>query len=79
MNFVSSGDYEIDCKTPVYGRSGIVRSTFYTRNGIFNIPTATDQLGWNTNECFSHFIELEQTVFTLTLLLGVITQVNLLF
>ncbi|XP_043107483.1 protein ATP6V1FNB [Puntigrus tetrazona] len=39
------GDYDIDCKTPAYGRSGIVRSTFYARNGIFNIPTATDQLG----------------------------------
>uniref|UniRef100_A0A8C2BXC2 Si:ch211-193l2.10 n=1 Tax=Cyprinus carpio TaxID=7962 RepID=A0A8C2BXC2_CYPCA len=39
------GDYEIDGKTPVYGRSGIVRSTFYARNGIFNIPSATDQLG----------------------------------
>ncbi|XP_050979107.1 protein ATP6V1FNB isoform X3 [Labeo rohita] len=39
------GDYEIDCKTPAYGRSGIVRNTFYARNGIFNIPTPTDQLG----------------------------------
>ncbi|KAK7119053.1 hypothetical protein R3I94_021034 [Phoxinus phoxinus] len=39
------GDYEIDCRTPASGRSGIVRSTFYTRNGIFNIPTGTDQLG----------------------------------
>ncbi|XP_067287634.1 protein SPMIP1 [Pseudorasbora parva] len=39
------GDFEIDCKTPASGRSGIVRSTFYARNGIFNIPTATDQLG----------------------------------
>ncbi len=45
VNCVSSGDYEIDCKTPAYGRSGIVKSTFYARNGIFNIPTATDQLG----------------------------------
>lgn len=42
--FVSSGDYEIDSKTPAYGRSGIVRNTFYGRNGIFNIPTVTDQL-----------------------------------
>ncbi|XP_051528479.1 protein ATP6V1FNB [Myxocyprinus asiaticus] len=39
------GDYEMDCKTPAHGRSGIVRSTFYARNGIFNIPTATDQFG----------------------------------
>ncbi|ROI15567.1 hypothetical protein DPX16_2514 [Anabarilius grahami] len=39
------GDYAIDCKTPASGRSGIVRNTFYARNGIFNIPTATDQLG----------------------------------
>ncbi|XP_039529538.1 protein ATP6V1FNB [Pimephales promelas] len=39
------GDYEIDCKTPASGRSGIVRNTFYARNGIFNIPTVTDQLG----------------------------------
>ncbi|TRY66786.1 hypothetical protein DNTS_009578 [Danionella cerebrum] len=39
------GDFEIDCRTPANGRSGIVRSTFYARNGIFNIPSVTDQLG----------------------------------
>ncbi|XP_052425396.1 protein ATP6V1FNB [Carassius gibelio] len=39
------GDYEVDSKTPVHGRSGIVKSTFYARNGIFNIPAANDRLG----------------------------------
>ncbi|XP_056591328.1 protein ATP6V1FNB isoform X1 [Triplophysa dalaica] len=37
------GDYEMTCKTPGNGRSEIVRNTFYARNGIFNIPSATDQ------------------------------------
>ncbi|XP_065096874.1 protein SPMIP1 [Paramisgurnus dabryanus] len=39
------GDYDSDCKTPANGRSEIVRNTFYARNGIFNIPLATDRLG----------------------------------
>ncbi|XP_030634139.1 protein ATP6V1FNB [Chanos chanos] len=39
------GDYEHDYKSPSNGRSQIVKSTFYARNGIFNIPSATDQLG----------------------------------
>ncbi|XP_023655350.1 protein SPMIP1 [Paramormyrops kingsleyae] len=39
------GDYGIDYRSPVSGRSGIVRSTFYARNGIFNVPSSTDSLG----------------------------------
>ncbi|KAL2091664.1 hypothetical protein ACEWY4_013927 [Coilia grayii] len=39
------GDYERKYTSPANGRSGIVRSTFYAKNGIFNIPSATDQLG----------------------------------
>ncbi|XP_031424360.1 protein ATP6V1FNB [Clupea harengus] len=39
------GDYEKTYRSPANGRSGIVRSTFYARNGIFNVPTATDELG----------------------------------
>ncbi|XP_036415423.1 protein ATP6V1FNB [Colossoma macropomum] len=39
------GDYEHNYRSPANGRSGVVRSTFYARNGIFNIPSATDKLG----------------------------------
>ncbi|MCI4390318.1 hypothetical protein PGIGA_G00121270 [Pangasianodon gigas] len=39
------GDYGHEYKSPVNGRSAVVRSTFYARNGIFNIPSATDHLG----------------------------------
>ncbi|KAM9444145.1 protein SPMIP1 [Clarias gariepinus] len=39
------GDYENDYKSPINGKSAVVRSTFYARNGIFNIPSATDHLG----------------------------------
>ncbi|KAJ8404127.1 hypothetical protein AAFF_G00344770 [Aldrovandia affinis] len=39
------GDYERDYRSPVNGRSGIVRNTFYARNGIFNFPSPTDRLG----------------------------------
>ncbi|XP_041946013.1 protein ATP6V1FNB [Alosa sapidissima] len=39
------GDYEQIYRSPANGRSGIVRSTFYARNGIFNVPMATDRLG----------------------------------
>lgn len=39
------GDYEQDYRSPVNGRSGVVRNTFYARNGIFNFPSATDRLG----------------------------------
>ncbi|XP_067109792.1 protein SPMIP1 [Osmerus mordax] len=39
------GDYEQDYRSPTNGKSGVVRNTFYARNGIFNFPTATDRLG----------------------------------
>ncbi|XP_028853510.1 protein ATP6V1FNB [Denticeps clupeoides] len=39
------GDYGNEYRSPAHGRSGVVRSTFYARNGIFNIPSPTDQLG----------------------------------
>ncbi|XP_066526265.1 protein SPMIP1 [Hoplias malabaricus] len=39
------GDYELNYRSPTYGRSEVVRSNFYARNGIFTIPTATDILG----------------------------------
>ncbi|KAK2821543.1 hypothetical protein Q7C36_020886 [Tachysurus vachellii] len=39
------GDYWHDYKSPLKGRSAVVRSTFYARNGVFNIPSATDHLG----------------------------------
>ncbi|XP_072522418.1 protein SPMIP1 [Salminus brasiliensis] len=39
------GDYDHNYKSPANGRSGVVRSTFYARNGIFNIPAQTDKLG----------------------------------
>ncbi|TSM44170.1 hypothetical protein Baya_7696 [Bagarius yarrelli] len=38
-------EYGHEYKSPVNGRSAIIRSTFYARNGIFNVPSATDQLG----------------------------------
>ncbi|KAI5093367.1 hypothetical protein C0J45_16505, partial [Silurus meridionalis] len=38
------GDYVHDYKSPVNGRSAVIRSTFYARNGIFHIPSATDHL-----------------------------------
>ncbi|XP_061074951.1 protein SPMIP1 [Conger conger] len=39
------GDYDRDYRSPANGRSGIVRGTFYARNGIFHIPSPTDHLG----------------------------------
>ncbi|XP_036386201.1 protein ATP6V1FNB [Megalops cyprinoides] len=39
------GDYEREYRSPANGRSGIVRNTFYARNGIFHFPSATDRLG----------------------------------
>ncbi|XP_064160252.1 protein SPMIP1 [Anguilla rostrata] len=39
------GDYDRDYRSPANGRSGIVRNTFYARNGIFHFPSPTDQLG----------------------------------
>ncbi|KAF4093937.1 hypothetical protein AMELA_G00007130 [Ameiurus melas] len=39
------GYYGHDYQSPDNGRSAVVRSTFYARNGIFNIPSATDHLG----------------------------------
>ncbi|KAM6979783.1 protein SPMIP1 [Aplochiton taeniatus] len=39
------GAYGQTYKSPASGRSGVVRTTFYARNGIFNIPTETDRLG----------------------------------
>ncbi|KAL4655821.1 hypothetical protein GN956_G6174 [Arapaima gigas] len=39
------GDYVKDYRCPVNGRSGIVRDTFYARNGIFSITSPTDRIG----------------------------------
>ncbi|XP_055773797.1 protein ATP6V1FNB [Salvelinus fontinalis] len=39
------GDYGRDYRSPANGRSGLVRNTFYARNGIFNFPSETDRLG----------------------------------
>ncbi|XP_062842189.1 protein SPMIP1 isoform X1 [Trichomycterus rosablanca] len=39
------GDYEQSYRSPANGRSGVVRSNFYARNGVFYIPSATDRLG----------------------------------
>ncbi|XP_015203403.1 protein SPMIP1 [Lepisosteus oculatus] len=39
------GDYAKEDKSPIKGRSRIVKDTFYARNGIFNFPSPTDQLG----------------------------------
>ncbi|KAM3849781.1 protein SPMIP1-like [Diretmus argenteus] len=38
------GDYSLDYRSPASGRSSVVKNTFYARNGIFNIPSATDTL-----------------------------------
>ncbi|XP_015461838.3 protein ATP6V1FNB [Astyanax mexicanus] len=38
------GDYDHNYKSPANGRSGVVRSSFYARNGIFNLPSQTDKL-----------------------------------
>ncbi|KAI1890364.1 hypothetical protein AGOR_G00152970 [Albula goreensis] len=39
------GDYDREYRSPANGRSGIVRNTFYARNGIFHFPSPTDRLG----------------------------------
>ncbi|XP_047439565.1 uncharacterized protein LOC125007043 [Mugil cephalus] len=39
------GDYTLDYRTPSSARSSVVKNTFYTRNGVFNRPSATDPLG----------------------------------
>ncbi|KAM4612802.1 uncharacterized protein ACJ7VT_011034 [Polymixia lowei] len=39
------GDYRLDYRSPASGRSAVVKSNFYSRNGVFNIPSATDTLG----------------------------------
>ncbi|XP_067361386.1 protein SPMIP1 isoform X2 [Channa argus] len=39
------GDYTLDYRTPARARSSVVKNTFYARNGVFNIPSATDTLG----------------------------------
>ncbi|KAK1161564.1 protein ATP6V1FNB [Acipenser oxyrinchus oxyrinchus] len=39
------GELVKEVKKPVYGRSGLVKDTFYARNGIFNSPAPTDRLG----------------------------------
>ncbi|XP_060095706.1 protein ATP6V1FNB [Heteronotia binoei] len=38
------GDFVKDIKTPIHGRSRIVKDTFYFRNGIFYHPSKTDKL-----------------------------------
>ncbi|XP_075880924.1 uncharacterized protein LOC142887293 [Nelusetta ayraudi] len=39
------GDYPLDYKTPCCAKSSVVKNTFYARNGVFNVPSATDTLG----------------------------------
>ncbi|XP_066554327.1 protein SPMIP1 [Amia ocellicauda] len=39
------GDFDKEIKSPINGRSGIVKNTFYARNGVFNFPSPTDHLG----------------------------------
>ncbi|XP_034441501.1 uncharacterized protein LOC117761587 [Hippoglossus hippoglossus] len=39
------GDYTLDYRTPCRARSSVVRNTFFTRNGVFSSPSATDTLG----------------------------------
>ncbi|XP_029103858.1 uncharacterized protein LOC114909366 [Scleropages formosus] len=38
------GDYVKEFRCPANGRSGIVRDTFYARNGIFSIASPTDRV-----------------------------------
>lgn len=40
-----AGDYPLDYKTPCCAKSCVVRNTFYARNGVFSVPSATDTLG----------------------------------
>ncbi|KAK2861656.1 hypothetical protein Q5P01_001189 [Channa striata] len=39
------GDYTLDYRTPARARSSVVKNTFYARNGVFSVPSATDALG----------------------------------
>lgn len=41
----STGDYTLDYRTPSRAKSSVVKNTFYTRNGVFSSPSATDTLG----------------------------------
>lgn len=43
-----TGDYPLDYKTPCCAKSSVVKNTFYARNGVFNVPSATDTLGWSS-------------------------------
>ncbi|KAM3914274.1 protein SPMIP1 [Leptodactylus fuscus] len=38
------GDVLPDFKTPIHGRSRIVKDTFYSRNGILSIPSSSDRM-----------------------------------
>ncbi|XP_003217766.1 protein SPMIP1 [Anolis carolinensis] len=38
------GDAVKDIRTPIYGKSRIVKDTFYINNGIFHHPSKTDKL-----------------------------------
>ncbi|XP_070707922.1 protein SPMIP1 [Pempheris klunzingeri] len=38
------GDYTLDYRTPSRAKSSVVKNTFYTRNGVFSSPSATDTL-----------------------------------
>lgn len=40
-----TGDYTLDYRTPSRAKSSVVKNTFYTRNGVFSSPSATDTLG----------------------------------
>ncbi|XP_075794965.1 protein SPMIP1 [Pelodiscus sinensis] len=41
------GDVITEIKAPIHARSGIVKDTFYTRNGVFCHPSKTDKLSFS--------------------------------
>ncbi|XP_066452688.1 protein SPMIP1 [Eleutherodactylus coqui] len=38
------GDIVDEFKTPIHGRSRIVKDSFYSRNGILSVPSSTDRM-----------------------------------
>ncbi|XP_056384251.1 protein ATP6V1FNB-like [Hyla sarda] len=38
------GDVMTDFKSPIHGRSRIVKETFYSRNGILSVPSSSDRM-----------------------------------
>ncbi|XP_078803946.1 protein SPMIP1 [Oryzias latipes] len=39
------GDFTLDYRTPSHARSAVVEKTFYSKNGVFRNPSATDSMG----------------------------------